>query len=177
MVLALVYSTRFKKMVIGKNSVLSAYTTVGSSCAFYNTLQCGYIRKLMDNYPLKPRLIYAHDTYPRTSIVRLSCASLAWLKVSFQSLSGHTLAKAHSIQYSAVNYSSWSMTPGWLDMLKFDFTILLCSSQDRICTAPSFVISCAAATELSEISTNKLTYRHGIYTTIGIVKCTFDLGK
>ena len=23
----------------------------------------------MDNYPLKPRLIYAHDTYPRTSIV------------------------------------------------------------------------------------------------------------
>ena len=54
------------------------------------------------------------------------------------------LAKAHSIQYSAVNYSSWSMTPGWLDMLKFDFTLLLCSSQDRICTAPSFVISCAA---------------------------------
>ena len=140
---ALVYSTRFKKMVIGKNSVLSVYTTIRSPCAFYNTLQCGYVRKLMDNYPLKPRLIYAHDTYPRTSIVRLSCF-FGLAEVSFQSLSGHALAKAHSVQYSAVNYSSWSMTPGWLDMLKFDFTLLLCSSQDGICTAPSFVISCAA---------------------------------
>ena len=65
-------------------------------------------------------------------------------EVSFQSLSGHALAKAHRVQYSTVNYSSWSMTPGWLDMLKFDFTLLLCSSQDGICTAPSFVISCAA---------------------------------
>ena len=49
----------------------------------------------MDNYPLKPRLIYAHDTYPRTSIVPTGS-----LKI-FQYASERTLAGAH-VDLSAI---------------------------------------------------------------------------
>ena len=82
-------------MVIVKYSALSGRFT---TCPRAQHIERAFIyhrRKLMDNYPLKPRLIYAHDTYPRTSIVPTGS-----LKI-FQYASAHSLAGTH-VDLSAI---------------------------------------------------------------------------